>query len=226
MIIQFFEIKELFEEFNKIIAKAENIAIFTRDIDLQTEEKNRLSKFVEKAEKLKNDNKEKYSEDELNLILCLIISTEAIMSELSMIICLKNGDMDSAWANLVQAQNQTAIVASNHPISDGEYLNGYLSKLDAFEKILFPRMMFASTGGIIKKTRCSICEIEYEDCEHMKGKMYSGELCVREIHEIELEEVSMVENPANKLCRQLATERDGKTVDILTLMEKTTGNNV
>lgn len=218
MIIQFVEVKELFEEFNEKIAIAERIAIFSTDINLQTTQKETLNDFVEKANRIKNENKERFSNQELNLILCLIFSTNTIIAELSMVICLKNGDMDSAWASLIQAQTQISIVASNHPFSDGKYLNGYLQKLDAFEKLLFPKMSFASTGGIIKKTKCTICGLEYEDCEHIKGKMYKGELCVREIHEIELEEVSLVENPANKMCRQLSTVWNGKTVNVLTLI--------
>lgn len=225
MNIHFIEVKEILEEFNQVIAKAENIAIYSRDIELQKKEREKLSKFIKKAEKLIKENKEKYSEPELNLILCLILSAESIDSELSMIICLKNGEMDAAWASLIRAQKLISVVATNHPISDGNYLQGLLSKLDAFEKLLFPRMMFASTGGIIKKTRCNICGLEYENCEHLKGKMYKGELCVREIHEIDLEEVSLVENPADKLCRQLEVEYNGKMVDILTLKEKTTGNS-
>lgn len=54
----------------------------------------------------------------------------------------------------------------------------------------------------------------------MKGRFYNGELCVREIHEAELEEVSFVENPANKLCRALSATFDGKEVDPFTLTEK------
>lgn len=225
MIIQFVEVKDLLEEFNAIIATAENIAIFTRDIELQKKEVENLTEFIKKSEKLKTENKKIFTEPELNLILCLIISADVIKSELSMIINLKNNEMDTAWACLISAQTSISIVASNHPFSNGEYLNWYLSKLEAYERFLFPKMMFASTGGIIKKTRCNICGLEYEECDHLKGKMYKGELCVCEIHEIDLEEVSMVKNPASKLCRQLSVERDGKMVDTLTLTEKTTGNN-
>jgi len=217
MIIQFIEVKNLFDNFNNLIARAENIVIFTRDKTLQKEEIKNIKKFILKAEKLKTENKSNYSEQELNFILCLIISADTIALELSMIIHLKENKMDFAWSSLVQAQNQILLVVSNHPFSNGEYLKGYIEKLDAYEKFLFPKMIFASTGGIIKKTRCSICAKEYEECDHLKGKMYKGELYVREIHEIELEEVSLVENPANKLCRQLQVEYKGKMVDTLTL---------
>ena len=226
MIIQFIEVKNLLEEFNKIITNSENIAIFTRDIELQKKEVDNLKNFIEKSEKLKTENKERFTEPELNLILCLIISADVIKSELSMVLSLKNNEMDAAWASLIYAQTSIPIVMRNHPFSNGEYLNGYLSKLDAYERFLFPKMMFSSYGGIIKKTRCNICGLEYEECEHLKGKMYNGELCVREIHEVDLEEVSLVENPASKLNRHLTVERNGKMVDILTLTKKTTGNNV
>lgn len=223
MIIQFIEVKELLEEFNQVAERSQNIAIFTRDIELQKAEIQTLSTFIEKSNSLKATNKDKYSEDELNLILFIVFSTDAVKSELEMIVNLKENKMDFAWGSLVQAQIQISIAASNHPFSK-DRLNGYISRLEGYEKLLFPKMIFASAGYLIKKTKCTICELEYEDCNHLKGKFYNGELCVREIHEAELEEVSLVENPANKLCRALSATFDGKEVDPFTLTEKNTNN--
>ncbi|MEO6149185.1 MAG: hypothetical protein ABIP28_03450 [Mucilaginibacter sp.] len=219
MIIQFIEVKELLEEFNQIAERSQNIAIFTRDIELQKAELQTLSNFIEKSNSLKISNKDKYSEEELNLILFIIFSIDAVKSELEMVISLKDNKMDLAWSSLVHAQIQISIAATNHPFNKNT-LNGYVLKLDRYEKLLFPKMMFASAGYLVKKTKCSICELEYEDCDHLKGKFYNGELCVREIHEAELEEVSLVENPANKLCRALSAIFDGKEVDPLTFTEK------
>ncbi len=84
--------------------------------------------------------------------------------------------------------------------------------------------MFLSTGGIIRETKCSICKDDYEECDHMKGKMYNGGLCQREIHKIELEEVSIVDTPANKLCRITTIQSNGKNVDVLTLKESNNGS--
>lgn len=224
MIIQFIEVINLLDEFDKVLQRAERISVFTRDIELQKKEVENLTVLIENSNKLKDENKNRFSEPELNLILCLIISLDAVKSEISMIICLKNNEMDFAWGHLVEAQNSVSIVARNHPISDGKYLNGYISKLIAFEKTLFPPMMFASIGGIIKKSICTICNSDYEQCDHIKGKLYMGELCVCEIHKMDLEEVSLVENPANKMCRQLEVDFDGKNVDTFTLLEKTTDN--
>jgi hypothetical protein len=219
MIIQFIEVKELLEEFNQVAERSQNIAIFTRDIELQKTEIQTLSNFIEKSTSLKTINKDKYSEQELNLVLFIIFSINAVKSELEMVVNLKDNKMDMAWGSLVQAQTQISIAASNHPFQK-DHLNSYLSRLDGYEKLLFPKMMFASAGYLIKKTKCTICELEYQDCNHLKGKFYNGELCVQEIHEAELEEVSLVENPASKLSRALSATFDGKEVDPFTFVEK------
>lgn len=218
MIIQFLEIKELFDEFNQITDTTQSIAIFTRDIGLQKREIETLRLFVEKSKELKSSNKEKYSEEELNLILFMIYVIEAVQFELTMIVNLKENEMTMAWGSLVQAQLMIGVAAKNHPFTENR-LNGYIERLESYEKLLFPKMMFASTGYLIKKTRCTTCGKEYDECNHIRGRFYHGELCVQEIHEAELEEVSIVENPANKLCRVLSVEFEGKQVDTFTLKE-------
>lgn len=221
MIIQFNEVKEIFKEFNELANKVQNIAIFCRDIELQKEEIRSVTTFIHKSTILKENNKNEFSESELNLILFIIFNLEAVKHELEMLVYLKENKMDLAWASLVQAQTKISIAAKNHPF-DRKHLKGYISLLDEYEKLLFPKMMFGSAGYLIKKTKCTICGLEYEECDHIKGKFYNGELCIREIHEAELEETSIVENPANKMCRIISITDDGKEIDILTLKEKNT----
>lgn len=218
MIIHNLEVKKIFEEFNLVVKRTERISIFTRDINLQKNEVQTLTEFIERSTQLNRANKTNFLETELNLILCITLSAQALKCELSMIINLKQGEPNYAWGDLVEAQNLISSVARNHPFGDGSQLDGYASKLQAFEKLLFPKMIFASTGGIVNKSKCTICKQDYQECDHIKGKMYSGEICAREIHEMELEEISLVENPANKLCRQLKIEFDGKEVDTFTLV--------
>lgn len=214
MIIIHIEVKNIFEEFDVIAEKAQNIAIFTRDIDLQKNEVLTINLFVEKIDTLML--KSGLIEEELNLLLFLKFTIESVMLEIQMIIQLKENKIDLAWSALIQAQGQISIATKNHPFNPSN-LEGFINRLNLYEKLLFPKVMFASVGGIIKKTKCTICELEYEDCDHMKGKFYSGKLCLREIHEMELEETSLVENPASKMNRQLTVTYNGKNVDIFTL---------
>jgi len=113
-----------------------------------------------------------------------------------MIVNIKQDKMGEAWSNLVNAQVTYGTVVRNYPF-EVETANGYVERLEAYEKLLFPKMFFSSVGGIIKQRNCSICKETYSKCSHIKGRLYNGELCVREITEMELEEVSFVDIPAS-----------------------------
>jgi hypothetical protein len=214
MIILDIEVKNIFEEFNIVADNAQFIAIFTRDKELQKKEVELIDFYVNKLDNLLIKNG--LTEDELNLISFLKYSINSVKLEIQMILFLKENKIDLAWTALIQAQSLVSIAMSNHPFNSKQLIN-YTNKLIGYEKLLFPKIMFASVGGIIRETKCSICELEYEECDHMKGKFYSGKLCVREIIKMDLEEVSMVENPASKMNRQLKVMYEGKNVDIFTL---------
>lgn len=209
-------INEIIIEFNKNIAVAQNKSIFARGIEIQKEEIEFLEKYNNKLSLLKKSFVENQLEYESNLIFCFEESVRTIQLELTMIVNLKEDKMDIAWDNLVDAQVSASTVVSNHP--NGQDLEGYLDKLRSYEIILFPKMMFASIGGIVKKSECSICNDSYGKCNHIKGKLYMGEMCCRVITEMVAEEFSVVENPANKHCRVLTLDTDESgEVDVLTL---------
>ena len=157
-------------------------------------------------------------ENEANLVYCIENSLLAIAYELQMLVHLKEDKMSEAWNNLVRAQVIYGTVISNSPFQSEENDN-YLNRLEQYEKLLFPNLYFQSVGGIIKESHCSICNQKSGKCDHIKGKLYKGELCTRVITDIQLEEVSLVENPANKHCRVLSIEQNGKVIDIMSLRE-------
>ena len=209
-------INEITSEFNKVIAVAQNKSIFARGIEIQKEEIEFLEKYKNKLSLLKTIFIENQLEYESNLVFCFEESVRTIQLELTMIVNLKEDKMDIAWDNLVDAQVSASIVVSNYP--DGQDLEGYLDKLRSYEIILFPKMMFASIGGIVKKSECSICKDSHGKCNHIKGKLYMGEMCCRIITEMIIEEGSIVENPANKHCRVLSVSTiENGEVDVLTL---------
>lgn len=209
-------INEITSEFNKVIAVAQNKSIFARGIEIQKEEIEFLEKYKNKLSLLKTIFIENQLEYESNLVFCFEESIRTIQLELTMIVNLKEDRMGIAWDNLVDAQVSASNVVSNHP--QGQDLEGYLDKLRSYEIILFPKMMFASIGGIIKRSECSICNDNYGKCNHIKGKVYMGEMCCRVVTEMIAEEFSIVENPANKHCRILTidTVKSGE-IDVLTL---------
>lgn len=209
----------LIKEFNEMAQVAQRKAFITVGIEIQKEEIVTLTNYRSELKELKQQFVERNLENEANLIYCIDNSLLAVQYELQMLVNIKEDKMREAWGNLVNAQVIYGTVVRNYPF-ELETTNGYVERLEAYEKLLFPKMFFSSVGGIIKKSNCSICKESYGKCNHIKGRLYNGELCVREISEMELEEVSLVDVPANKHCITLTTTINNKTVDLITLREQ------
>lgn len=211
----------LIEEFNKMSAISQKKAFITVGIEIQKEEIEILENYRKELNNLKKDFGVRNLENEANLVYCIESSLLAIQYELQMLVNIKEDKMNEAWGNLVNAQVIYGTVIRNFPFKL-ETEKGYLERLSDYEKLLFPKLHFQSVGGIIKNSHCSICNQKPSKCIHIKGKLYNGELCCRVITEIELEEISLVKNPANKHCRVISIEQNGKKIDVLTLREEST----
>lgn len=218
MLVFFENPKLLIDEFNQMAAIAQKKAFITVGIEIQKEEIETIQNYLKELSELKSEFVKKDLENEANLVYCIENSLLAIAYELQMLVHLKEDKMSEAWNNLVRAQVIYGTVISNSPFQSEENDN-YLNRLEQYEKLLFPNLYFQSVGGIIKESHCSICNQKSGKCDHIKGKLYKGELCTRVITDIQLEEVSLVENPANKHCRVLSIEQNGKVIDIMTLRE-------
>lgn len=65
----------------------------------------------------------------------------------------------------------------------------------------YPYKLFTSCGFIFEGFECSICSqnIDGDECPHIKGNIYSGEMAVAIARKIrELDHISIVEKPKNK----------------------------
>ncbi|WP_034257683.1 HK97 family phage prohead protease [Altibacter lentus] len=214
----------LIKEFNEVASRVQKKAFITIGIEIQKDEIDNLISYRQELSQLKEDFKKRKLENEANLVYCIDNSLLALQYELQMLVNIKEDKMSEAWGNLVNAQVIYGTVVRNYPF-ELESETGYLERLANYEKLLFPNLFFQSAGGIIKKSHCSICNEKYGKCNHLKGRLYNGEMCCRVITEMELEEVSLVDNPANKHCRVLTIETDGKKIDIMTLREVESEND-
>jgi len=214
----------LIKELNEMAAISQGKAFITVGIEIQKQEIETIKNYRAELNELKRDFVTRNLENEANLIYCIDNSLLAIQYELQMLVNIKEDKMSEAWGNLVNAQVIYGTVIKNYPF-ELQSENGYIERLESYEKLLFPNLYFQSVGGIIKKSHCSICEQNYNKCDHIKGKLYNGEICCCVITEMDLEEVSLVENPANKHCRVLTIEQNGKKIDIMTLREESTTAN-
>lgn len=65
----------------------------------------------------------------------------------------------------------------------------------------YPYKYFSSCGFVVDRFECSICSrnIDSDDCAHMKGQLYAGEMAVAIARKIKnLDHVAIVTNPKNK----------------------------
>ena len=202
-------------KFAEIATDCQKFCFMTRAKELQEEACNRLDELYNEAHALKLDLIYQKDEDAANVMLSFENTITALRDELKMWIALKEDDPGSAWDYLVNAQREARTALQVHTV--GEHLIGYIQHLDILEHALFPSQMFMSVGIIVTEAICSICGEEYGECDHIKGKAYMGEQCVRIINEAaQVEEVSIVDNPANKHCRVISFSDGGVTRDLLT----------
>ncbi len=70
----------------------------------------------------------------------------------------------------------------------------------AWRRIQSNELKGLSIGGLISKSNCNVCGMDYRECNHITGNTYENIECVNEITQFDLAEVSIVTNPANNLC--------------------------
>ncbi|EGR2781739.1 hypothetical protein DLH94_11095 [Vibrio parahaemolyticus] len=82
---------------------------------------------------------------------------------------------------------------------ESKTLGFFEDQLQSIESI-YPYEYFSSPGFIVEKYICTICknDIESDDCDHLKGQLYSGEMALAEAKILDIDHFAMVENPMNK----------------------------
>lgn len=179
----------------------------TRDSELQRAILTQLRAFLEHNLETKHEAIRAGNEDFANRCLGIGCLGSALYSEISMWLLLKEGNPDAAWNDLVAAQMALRDAMKSHP--SFHHLEEQVERLDDIERLVFPPQMFFSMGVIARSKICSICQRAYEECEHIAGHPYWGELGGTIVADIEANHVAIVSRPANKLCRIVSFEVDG-----------------
>ena len=196
-------VQSLVERFNAVIREAETVNGITRCTELQQnaiESLNGLQSEIAVVKKRAIENK---NEDLANMLLGYQCVCESLIAELEMWILLKREEPDSAWDKLVTAQGAAMAAVRAH--AGFSHVTEHYERLEAIEELVFPPQVFLSSGMIAGHLTCTICNEEYEDCEHLKGKPYMGKFCSTIVSDIKLDHVAIVDHPADKHCRITTT---------------------
>ena len=177
----------------------------------------RLSALLPGVAKIKKKAIAGRDEDTANAMLSIEAMISALACELRMWVALKSDDPNAAWGHLVSAQGAIHTACLAHEL--GGTLTHYPERLAALEQLIFPPERFMSVGIVIEESKCSICDSDYGECGHVKGRPYMGQICTRTITKWSVREVSVVPDPANKECRVFQFTENGVTRDCMTWRE-------
>lgn len=179
------------------------------------------SLIADVSEAKENSVSRGYPED-ANVLLCLEYVTWALINELEMVVAIKEERPNDAWDHLIDAQDIAERAFSAHQSTATKV--GYeslLLRLETYEKLLFPEQNYVSLGFEVGEMVCTICEDDYVECSHIKGRPYAGEMCNVRLGEPEVDHIAMVDEPFSKSHRMTQTLNG---LDVMTLLPPDEGN--
>lgn len=187
------------EDMNALIHEAQHRSFASYDGGLQREMLEKLSETDDQLANRKQQAIADGDEDMANLVLGYQCVVSCLVSELAMWIELKAGDPDKAWDALIGAQD--AAVAASRAHKGFSHLPHHLARLEELERVLFPPQIFVSSGFVVGRQICSICDENYDECGHVATRPYWGKFCSIRQEDLTLDHVAIVKDPASKLCR-------------------------
>ena len=143
------------------------------------------------------------NEDKANHCWCLAQILKIQVNYVSAVQYLKNKEYEKAWLDFDLADTNISLLENNFDISiddDKYHMQVILRMIKEYQK-LFPYHYFTSRECFIKSERCSICgkPITFrKSCGHKIGKLYMGEICLREVTELEFKAFAIVKDPYDK----------------------------
>lgn len=129
---------------------------------------------------------------------------------------IQAGNYYEGWCDLERLEISLQDLSRNK-IGNWEGLKlGFLVNQVKALQVLYPYRIFLSPEFIVGYRTCTICGAKddpWEGCTHEVGRLYSGKICHRTVHELKLVSVSLVDRPLQKYSVAFLGGRDGETVD-------------
>lgn len=193
-------IKELVENYNKLLKESLSYNYLVRDTDLQKEQIAILTDFKNRIKYVKYQLIEQNDEEYANLFFHFQCVLNSLIANFQLWIAIKEASYKVAWDRLIDAQEYLDVAFR----IDGDHygLDDLYNNLVNIEKLIFPGYPLYNSGGFIEKGgSCSICNEPFNQCEHLEGFIYMGKLCRKVNCEfIEFNHSALVKNPHDRRC--------------------------
>lgn len=191
-------------------------AHFSCGIEFQREHIEKLAALYERLKKLRYYSISQSDEPHANAAFRAQMLVSGTKNFLEMWVLLKQAEPAEAWNKLADAQKDLEI--AQRILFDPD-TNSLLLHLLAVEKTIFPPQTFFSSAYTYPEAFCSICDQRYGDCDHIRGRIYMGQVCRRKIPKWKFTELSIVLVPKDRRCRIAEYAEDGKVYCTLTRRE-------
>jgi len=205
-------------KFNVSLEEALNMAIFVRDIELQKAQVSALSIQVQEIRQYKYQAIDHGDEERANLFFAFHNLLNSVKACIESIICLKENNHQKSWHKFVDAEEFLDYAALQKEKLFG--LESYHQHLVHMQKSLFPEWKIFNSPGIVETIGdCNICDVQYGECDHIEGLLYSGIVCQRINRKfIRADHSALVEKPKDRRCiiTKVSTD-DGYMKDYMTL---------
>jgi len=211
--------EDLQNEFESVGSDVQTLNFAGRAVELQQAVWKSSGLFLKKLSRLKKAAARENRDRAANELLAMELAIVAVRSELRMWFELGRRMPEQAWDQLIEAQDalESAAAVRRQLGFDAKQLDNLLKRLLFIERWVFPPQTFVSVGGVAARRECSICAACYEECDHIAGRAYKGKLCAPVVREfLELHEVSIVPEPADKRCRVTHFSESGKSRNKMT----------
>jgi hypothetical protein len=211
--------EELQNEFESVGTDVQAMNFAGRALELQKAAWKSSGLFLKKLSRVKKAAVRRNRDRAANEVLAMELAILAVRFELRMWIELGLPRPERAWDQLINAQEalESAAAVRRQLGFDANQLDNLLKRLLFIERWVFPPQTFLSVGGVAARRECSICGACYEECDHIAGRAYGGKLCAPIVREfLELHEVSIVPEPADKRCRVTHFSDSGKSRNKMT----------
>lgn len=200
-------VTEMRKEVNESFKEGHRYCYASCGHELQTEQQHRVHALLQRLDKYRHEAIEAMDEEVANAAFISLTLVEGLLNHLQLWLLLKADRMDEAWGQLVEAQDSVQLALR---FVQSELLQHWYMELLALEKLLFPPQQFVSSSHTFGYAECTICHQVYGECDHVAGRLYMGQLCVKQIHEITgADHIALVDHPRDKGCRWTKVKRNG-----------------
>jgi hypothetical protein len=161
-----------------------------------------IKELLDKLHVVKKEAVEKGDEDLANNCWREIQAIELNVRYIEAFANLKAHKYRDAWNDLEHCEISRRFIEKN---SSGEFFANsrarFIKDKVSQWQSLYPYCVFVSPGFVVSYYTCSICGHKIRPrsrCDHIKGKIYNGELCVHVANDMQVRELSIVRNPVQK----------------------------